>query len=156
MTKLPPDVVEVGGSHIGAKDLDPGPIRWGSGILPASSPQHHVSGFARLACQLVGEAALANAWLTANEDQSAIAPRSVIHRDVQVFELTIATDEPAAALGWPKVHAFLHYGSLRSLPLARPAVDTRSGSRRSLSIARFPEGVPCNCTAVPPFLTPWE
>ncbi len=75
-----------------------------------------------------------------------LPPRRVIHGGVQVFELTVATDESAAALGCaegPRTPPF-RQPDIACHRHARPSISRSWCSRRSaLPIGRLPEGVPC-------------
>jgi hypothetical protein len=82
---------------VAPEDLDPRPVRGRPTALPAPAPQDVGTGLGRVRAQPVGEARLADARLTGDEEQAARSVQGLGESRAQLRELALAIDERRTA-----------------------------------------------------------
>src|SRR5262249_55634081 len=82
-------------SESGTEDLDPGPVGRRSAFLPAPTPEREHSGIARPDAELVEDARLADTGLPAQQHDAATTGQGAGQVELELGELTLATDEDA-------------------------------------------------------------
>src|SRR5438093_3718539 len=78
-----------------AQYLDPGPESWRPAGLPAAAGEHVCAPLAGTIRQLVGQAALADSRLSADQEQPPASRQRVLEGREQLAELTLASHERA-------------------------------------------------------------
>ena len=81
-------------ANVRAENLDPRPIRWRAGVLPAASPQHRlIAAPGRPSRQLSGEATLPDARLSADQEEVPATTLRLVERGEQLIELCSSAQE---------------------------------------------------------------
>ena len=82
-------------AHVRAQRLYPGPVGRCAARLPAPADEDAAAALPRARRELLGEPALADPGLTADEDQRAGARERCLQRGQQLRHLPLAADEPS-------------------------------------------------------------
>ena len=99
--QLPAHRVRIGLAHVRPQHLDPRPVRRRARVLPSSAPQGDESAVAGVRRHLVREAALADAGLPSDEDETRrVRPRSRRVRRASAAELGLAAEERRLGRGF--------------------------------------------------------
>ena len=97
-----PHRLGVSTAEIGSHDLYPRPVRWCASGLPASPRGHRNALFAGPSCHLVGQTALSDPRLSAQQEQASMPSGSVVEPSKQFRHLTIPPNKSGCPS--PMVH----------------------------------------------------
>src|SRR5262249_11200918 len=89
-------------SHVCTQRLHPRPVGRCAAGLPAAADEHLGVAFVRAAGQLLGEAALPDAGLAADQEHAAPAGNDLVQPTEELAQLRVAADERATTVG-PRV-----------------------------------------------------
>ena len=94
-TELHPQSLGVGIADVGAKCLNPRPVRRSSSSLPAAPDEDLCTSSSRVAAQLVGEPALADTGLAGEQEEATLSGEGLVETGAQLTQLRVTPHESA-------------------------------------------------------------